>query len=133
MKHFQLALLCFICVTQNYVHPVNESYGKIDVEITVEKRPKRIYAKVEIKSVSPGVDSSWAQSFENTLNQSIRVDKRAKKGKYVVSVQFIVAKDGVIADVRCLNDPGFGMCAAVVRVLKKYPKWLPGEVKPYRS
>jgi hypothetical protein len=81
--------------------------------------------KVEIKSAFPGGDSSWVQSLEKKLNQTIPFRNGAKKGEYIVSVAFIVVKDGSIADVRCLSDPGFGMCAEVVRAIKKGPKWTP--------
>jgi hypothetical protein len=114
MRNLQLALLCFICVSKSYGQTVTNTYGRIDVEITKEKNPKKIYAKVEIKSAFPGGDSSWVQSLEKKL-----------KGEYIVSVAFIVVKDGSIADVRCLSDPGFGMCAEVVRAIKKGPKWTP--------
>ena len=135
MRNFQLALLCLICVAKSYGQTVTTSYGRIDVVITKEKKPKKIYTKVEIKSAFPGGDSSWAQSIENELNQSIRVDRRAKKGRYVVSVQFVVAKDSSLGDIRCLNDPGFGMAREVMRVVKKYSKkWGPSSypVKAYR-
>jgi hypothetical protein len=126
MRNFQLALLCFICVAKSYGQTVTNTCCRINVVITKEKKPKKIYTKVEIKSAFPGGDSSWAQSFENNLNQSIRIDRRAKKGRYVVSVQFVVAKDSSLADIRCLNDPGFGMAQEVIRALKKYPVWRPG-------
>ena len=123
MRNFQLALLCFICVTKSYGQTVTNSYGRIDVEITKEKKPKRVYTKVEIKSAFPCGDSSWVQSLENKLNQSIRADRRVKKGRYVVSVQFVVSKDSSISDVRCINNPGFGMAEEVLRAVKKCSKW----------
>lgn len=137
MKKFQLVLLCFICVAKSYGQTITSSYGRIDVEITKEKHPKRIFAKVEIISVFPGGDSSWVRSIEKSINQSISYKNGAKKGKYTISVQFVVTKDGSLSDIRCVNDPvGFGMEAEVIRVLKKkYPsKWGPGPdtVRPYR-
>ena len=125
MKIFQLALLCFICVAK--------SYGQIVVEITKEKHPKRISTKVEIKSAFPGGDSSWVQSLEKKLNQSIPVNNGAKAGKYIVSVVFIVTKDGSLADILCKSDPGFGMCQQVVTAIKKLQKSPPGEVRPLRK
>lgn len=134
MRNFQLVLLCFICVAESYGQTVTKSYGRIDVEITKEKNPKRIYIKVEIKSAFPGGDSSWVKSLEKNLHRSIGVGKRVKKGKYIVSVQFIVDKEGSLAEIRCVNDPGFGMCEEVMRVIKKGPMWRPasGPVRTYR-
>ena len=33
-----------------------------------------------------------------------------------------------VVDIDCENDPGFGMCAEVVRELKKSHKWGPAKV-----
>jgi len=126
MKIFQLVLLCFICVAKSYGQPVAQNYyGRLEVEFTKEKRPKKFYTKVEIKSAFPGGDSAWVKSIEKDINQSIGVGKGVKKGKYIVSVKFILSKDGNLSDIACENDPGFGMCGEVIRVLKKTKKWTP--------
>jgi hypothetical protein len=139
MRNFQLVLLCFICVAKNYAQRVPQNYyGRIEVEFTKEKRSKNIFTKVEIKSAFPGGDSAWVKSVEKNINQSIGVDKRVKKGKYIVSVKFILSKNGEISDIACENDPGFGMCGEVIRVLMKNKKWGPAEqggkvVREYRK
>lgn len=141
MRNLLLILFCFVCIAKGYGQTVTNSYGRVDVEITKEKKPKRVYTKVEIKPPFPCGDSSWVQSLKNNLNQLIRTNRRVKKGKYVVSVQFVVAKDSSIADVKCINCPGFGMDAEVMRAVKKCSKWglrwspapYPGTpVRPYR-
>lgn len=138
MRNIQLAILCLICVSNSYSQTTTNRYGRIDVEITKEKHPKKVYAKVKSNSAFIGGDSSWLQSFEKSLNQSLTIDKHAKKGKYIVSAVFVVLEDSSLADIRCLNDPGFGMGAAVIRVLKKgMVRWKPGkqgdrQVYPYR-
>ena len=136
MKTFQLILLSLICVAKSYGQTVAKNYyGRIDVEISKEKRSKNIYTKVEIKSAFPGGDSAWVKSIENNINRSIGVGKRVKKGKYIVSVKFILSKDGNLSDIACENDPGYGMCEEVIRVLKKITKWTPAEpvkVREYR-
>jgi hypothetical protein len=128
MKTFQLILLCLICVTESYGQAVAKNYyGRIVVEFTKEKRSKKIYAVVEIKSAFPGGDSAWVKSIEKNINQSTGVGKRVKKGKYIVSVKFVLTKDNSLADIACETDPGFGMCEEVIRVLKKTKKWVPAE------
>ena len=138
MRVFQLILLCFTCAIKNYGQTVANSYGKIDVEITKQKRPKNIFAKVEITSVFRGGDSSWTKSLETSLNQSLSFRNGAKKGKYTVSVVFMISKDGSISEVRCIADPGFGMCEEVLRVVAKSRRWVPAEqhgrqVREYRK
>ena len=136
MKTFQLVLLYLICVAKTYGQTVAKIYyGRIDLEITKEKRPKKIYTKVEIKSPFPGGDSTWVQSIEKNINQSTGLGRRIKKGKYFVSAKFVLSKDGSLSDIVCENDPGFGMCEEVIRALKKTKKWTPAEpikVKEYR-
>ena len=48
-------------------------------------------------------------------------------GNYTVNVKFLVEKDGSIADVKALNDPGYGLAQGAVEVVKRGPKWSPGE------
>jgi len=102
-------------------------YTTAVVEITKEKKPKRISTKVEITRPFSGVDSSWIQSLEDSLNRSIPVKNGAKVGKYIVSVRFLIEKDGSVTDFQCMKDPGFGMCQQVVAaIIKKVsPRWRP--------
>ena len=127
MKSFQLILLCFVCVAKSYGQG-----GQVVVEITKEKH--KSYTKV-IELVYHA-DSSLVQSLENNLRRSIPDKNHAPKGKYIVSVRFIVDKDGNICDVECVNNPGFGLCNDIVRVVKKAGKWVvpPGGaiVRPYK-
>jgi hypothetical protein len=58
-------------------------------------------------------------SIIQKLNTSIFVKNEAKRGKYTVIVQYVVAKDGHIADVKCLNDPGYGMYQEAIRVIHR--------------
>ncbi len=46
-------------------------------------------------------------------------------GKVIVS--FVVEKDGSLTDIKVLRDLGYGTGAEAIRVLKKMPKWSPGE------
>ncbi len=137
-RNFLVALLCLTGVACSYAQTVTKNYGRVEVVIIKEKKPEKIYTKVEIKSAFTGGDSSWIQSLEKTLNQSIPYKNGVKAGNYIVSVVFIVDKEGDISDVRCVNDPvGFGMEEQVMRAIRKKTKWLPASqgvpVKPYRT
>jgi protein TonB len=138
IRNFQLALLCLVCIASSHAQTATKSYGRVNVEITKEKKPKKIYAKVDIKSAFTGGDSSWIRSVEKTLNQSIQYKNGAKAGKYIVTVIFVADKEGSISDIRCVNDPvGFGMEEEVLRAIRKGPKWVPSSqgipVRPYRT
>ena len=133
MRYFQLALVCFICVATTYGQTGTRVYSGVVVEITKAKKPKRISTKVEITNAFPGGDSAWIRSLENRLNQSIPFKNGAKTGTYIVSVKFLVERDGSLADVVCIDDPGFGMCKKVVEVIRKPQKWSPGKVRSYST
>jgi hypothetical protein len=120
MKNILLLLLIFICSVKTYEQTSNRA-GHIVVEIIIEKR--NVLTKVEVKSSVPLTDSGWMQNLEKNITESIRSNKRPKKGKYIVSVRFITDKQGNVSDIICEKDPGFGMCEHVVRVVKKSPKW----------
>ena len=119
------AAFCYTWPATSYGQTGTRSIGKIEVEITKQKGPKRIYATVKITAAFPGGDSVWVASLESRLTQSLPYRNGAKKGKYTVSVAFVISKDGTISDIRCLSDPGYGMGAEIVRALKKGSKWTP--------
>jgi len=121
MKGFQLVLLLwFVGVAKSYGQA-----GRIVVEITKGKH--KTYTTKVIQSVIPGADSAWVQSLEKSIIESTPDKNRAKKGKYIVSVVFIVDKEGNLSDVECINNPGFGMCNQVVRIIKK------SSLKPFQG
>jgi protein TonB len=121
MKSFQLLLLCFVCVAISYGQA-----GRVVIEITKAKH--KVYTIKVVQLDIPRADSSWGQSFEKDLNRFIPVKNRVKKGKYLVSADFIRDKEGGLVEVKCENDPGFGIRAEIVRALKKSRKWA-GPVK----
>ena len=122
MKFFLLMLFSIVCINTPYAQTVNIKYGKIVVEFTKEKKSSKANIKTQVISFF-GLDSVWVQSLEKRFNQSIRIARKAKKGRYVVSVRFIMTKDGNVSDVFCENDPGFGLCGEVVRKVKNVPRW----------
>ena len=136
MRLFKLLFICFVCFAKSNGQTPTNSYGRIDVEITKESR-KKIYAKVEIKSAFRGGDSAWVLSIEAKLNQSSQLGKGARRGKYIVSILFIVNKDGTISDVKALTSNGYGMEAEVLRAINKMTMWVPSSqgvpVRPYRT
>jgi periplasmic protein TonB len=103
--------------------PVDE--GKKVVEEPKED-PNQIFTKVEIEA---SVDQKqWIRHLQTQLQRYIEdaASSGMEPGTYTVQVKFLVEKDGSIADVQALNDPGYGLGKAAVDVVKKGPKWNPG-------
>ena len=140
IRCFTLALICFAFAIKTHGQTSTRKYYRVDVEITKEKRPKKIHTKVEIIPGFPGADSSWSQSLEKVLNQCISPKNGARAGTYTVTVSFLIERDGSMNDIICLTDPGFGMCEHVMTAIKKsFPRrWSPqidtsGKVRRYHT
>lgn len=103
--------------------PVDEG-KKVVEEPKIDEN--HIFTKVEIEA---SVDQKqWIRHLQSQLQRYIE-DAAANgmdPGTYTVQVKFLVERDGSIADVQALNDPGFGLGKAAESVVKKGPKWNPG-------
>lgn len=66
------------------------------------------------------------KSFYEFIAKNYRTpDVEGLKGK--VYLTFVVEIDGSISDIKVLKDIGYGTGEEAIRVLKKSPKWKPGE------
>ena len=95
------------------------------LEIKKPDNENDILAKVEVEAAFPGGEDAWRNYLRKTLNANTPVDNGANGGKFTVIVKFVVSRDGSLSDVKCENDPGFGMCEEAVRVIKKTRNWVP--------
>lgn len=94
----------------------------------VEKMDTSVFEKAEIE---PAVDmQQWIDHLTKKLQSPIEkaARKGMKAGKYMVNVRFLVERDGSINYVEALNDPGYGLAKAAVKVVRTGPKWTAGEV-----
>lgn len=139
MRYFHLLLLFLLCTVGGNTQTTDRKGGVVEVTFTKYKKPKKIYVKAEITTPFPGGDSAWIQSLEQKLNETVRYKNGAKPGKYVVSIGFILSKEGYISDLRSLNKPvGYGMEENVISAIKKKANWDPSHhqgrtVQPYRT
>ena len=85
----------------------------------------RVYTVVEIPAEFPGGREAWTKYLERNLNRDLPIENGAPAGKYVVTLSFIVDKNGLISDVQSQNDPGYGTKDEAIRVIKKGPNWKP--------
>jgi hypothetical protein len=69
--------------------------------------------------------TNWDNFLTTNLKADIAVKNGARKGVYIVSVSFVVSKDGKVEYVRALNDPGFGTKEEAVRLISSSPNWKP--------
>ncbi|RYZ30502.1 MAG: energy transducer TonB, partial [Chitinophagaceae bacterium] len=87
----------------------------------------KVFEKVEIEASVNA--AQWRRHLENQLVRYIEdaANSGMAPGNYTVNVRFLVERDGSIADVKALNDPGYGLAGGAVEVIKRGPKWSPGE------
>ena len=102
-----------------------DTKGTEVVEVKKEDDENKIFNKVEVEAAFPGGDAAWRNYLQKNLNPDIPVENGAEAGTYTVIVKFVVSKDGSLSDVSCESDPGHGMCAEAIRVIKKTRNWTP--------
>jgi hypothetical protein len=109
---------------------INKAFNQV-IEIKIEIGAKRRVTKVDVDGNFAGADTVLRESVKRRLGTS--KFKGAKKGTYTVRVAYIVTKDGSMADVECIKDPGYGMGAESVRAVKASGKWGTGPVRAAKS
>ena len=101
--------------------------GKAVVAAPKVEDENKVFEKVEIEA---SVDTKqWRRHLESQLQRYIEdaASQGMNPGQYTVQVRFLVEKDGSITDVKSLNDPGYGLGKGAEDVVKRGPKWSPGE------
>jgi protein TonB len=104
--------------------PVEETNTKV-LEIKKADDENAIQIFVQIEASFPGGEDAWRNYLRKTLNAETPIDNGATAGKYTVIVKFVVSKDGSLSDIKCENDPGFGMCEEAIRVIRNTKNWTP--------
>ncbi|RZJ77461.1 MAG: energy transducer TonB [Flavobacterium sp.] len=102
---------------------IDEPVGTGPVAAVVEE-DNNVYntAGIEVKPDFPGGIDKFYKFVGNNYKTP---EEEGLKGK--VYVTFVVEKDGSLTDIKVLRDIGYGTGAEAIRVLKKCPKWTPGE------
>ena len=90
----------------------------------VEEVDNQIYntASIDVKPYFPGGIDKFYKFVGNNYQTP---EEEGLKGK--VYVTFVVEKDGSLTDIKVIRDIGYGTGKEAIRVLKKCPKWTPGE------
>ena len=75
--------------------------------------------------IFPGSLKGWQRYLERNLNSSLPAENGAPSGKYTVTVDYTMDKNGMITNAFAENNPGYGTAEEAVRVIKKAPKYFP--------
>lgn len=104
-----------------------DTKGIIDSKPTED--PDAIAPIVDIKAKYSG---HWEKFLLRHLNGNVPVDNGAPIGRYTVTVQFIVDKEGNVSEIKATSNAGYGMEEEAVRVLRKADKWSPAIYNGYK-
>lgn len=99
-----------------------EPVGKGPIDAVAEDNKIYSTAGIEQNAEFPGGIANFYKFVGNNYKAP---EEEGLKGK--VFVTFVVEKDGSLTDIKVVRDIGFGTGAEAIRVLKKSPKWAPGE------
>ncbi|OXA77503.1 hypothetical protein B0A65_15705 [Flavobacterium frigidimaris] len=81
-------------------------------------------AEIDSKPTFPGGFEKFYKFVDNNFKYSDEnIDLKDKK----IYTTFIVEQDGALTDIKILKDAGYETGAEAIRVLKKCPRWIPGE------
>ncbi|WP_433813356.1 energy transducer TonB [Flavobacterium johnsoniae] len=97
--------------------------------LTIKNDDKTIYntAGLDVKPDFPGGIEKFNKFFHNNFHYSDE-EYTDLKGKKIYAT-FVIEQDGALTDIKILRDAGYKTGAEAIRVLKKCPKWIPGELK----
>lgn len=83
------------------------------------------YFTFQKEAIFPGDSNAWLTYLYSNLKSDIAARHKASAGRYTVTVSFLVDKNGKVAEVKALVDPGYGTAEEVMRVIKRSPDWIP--------
>ncbi len=93
-------------------------------ELTSHKEPIFEQAQ-EPASIDP---LEWRRFLEKELKMVAEaIALQGALGTYVVQVHFVVNKDGSLADIKSLNNPGFELDKKIMQIVRNSPRWIPAK------
>lgn len=102
----------------------NEKKDGAEEIVKTEETGNGIVMNVQVKASPIGGMNAFSSMF---ISRFRAPTMNTSTSEVRVIVSFVVEKDGSLSDIKVLRDPGFGVGAEAVRVLKAMPKWEPAK------
>ena len=100
--------------------PAGANTGSGEKEIPVRNRP---FEKVQIMPEYPG----GPEAFKKYLSSNIPQPDDLEAGEQLqTKIRFVIESDGTVSGLEVIKTGRQDLDAAILRVLKKMPKWIPG-------
>ena len=91
-----------------------------------KERNTILFTEVQTPASFPGGLPAWSEYLRRNLQTDIVKKNGGPPGRYTVIVSFQVDENGVLSNVKAINDPGYGTKEEAERVFKIGPNWKPG-------
>lgn len=79
---------------------------------------------IEKEATFNNVSGDWGKFLTEHLS-SAAIENECPPGRYKVSIQFIISREGYVVDAKANTNHGFGMEAEAIRIICSSPKWIP--------
>lgn len=114
-------------VSVYFTMQIGVEVNKATAIMTTDASVGKIYTAVELNPAFPG----GMQAYDAFLRKTMIYPQAARENHIhgVVFIQFVIETDGTLGDLKILREPGFGLGAEAIRILKASPKWSPGMQK----
>ena len=93
-------------------------------EEPAEEEAEAIFLPFEDQAAFPGGKEAWNRFLRKNLKYPKQAIRMGIEGR--VFLNFVVAKDGSLSDIKVLRGVGGGCNEEALRVLQNSPKWNPG-------
>jgi len=103
---------------------INEAAAPQEQTTTEKPDNNMVFTSVEISPEFPGGEAALGKFLQQNMRYPALAKENGVQGR--VFLQFVVQKDGDLADMKVLRDPGSGLGEEALRVLAESPKWKPG-------
>jgi periplasmic protein TonB len=113
----------------------------INAQVVAQKKKKSDEDKVfeKVSNEAHPNEKTWINHINKCTQLPDSALKNIPKGKYEVSVRFVVDIHGSLGQIKALNDPGFGLANRAENIISSYNgSWQPANqcgrnVKAYRK
>ncbi len=112
--------------SENFQELINLLTYKGDAYNFIEKQNLDNYITEQKPEYLKGDSDAWVRYLNRNLNKHVAAENNAPTGKYLVTVQFRINRNGEITDVIPIENPGYGTFEELKRVIMKSSKWNPG-------
>lgn len=121
---FEFEIKIPLDIRNHNITKVTENNSQLSKTSISEKENLEIYNTAVIEK-TPSFEGGMKSFYQYVATNYNVPNIKGLFGKVILS--FVIEKDGSINDIKITKDIGYGTGEEAIRILKKCPKWIPGE------